>query len=93
MPEPYSLYVVECRDGRLYTGIAKDPERRFRQHRAGRGAVFTRINGAESLLATKTFGSRSEAAQAEKLLKRKTAVVKKIWAIQNQYKPGSDLRQ
>jgi putative endonuclease len=36
------LYILRCRDGSLYTGIAKDLERRLGQHRAGRASRYTR---------------------------------------------------
>ena len=39
---PYEVYIVECGDGTLYTGIAVDPERRAKVHNSGRGAKYTR---------------------------------------------------
>lgn len=36
------VYLVECRDGTLYTGVARDIERRIAQHNSGRGARYTR---------------------------------------------------
>lgn len=41
MPE-YFCYIAECADGTFYTGWSKDPERRVREHNAGRGARYTR---------------------------------------------------
>ncbi len=38
---PY-LYILRCRDGSLYTGIAKDVARRLAQHQAGRASRYTR---------------------------------------------------
>jgi putative endonuclease len=38
---PY-LYILRCRDGSLYTGIAKDVARRLVQHQAGRASRYTR---------------------------------------------------
>jgi putative endonuclease len=38
------LYVLECRTGVLYTGIAKDVEARFAAHCNGKGAAFTRAH-------------------------------------------------
>ena len=42
MDEGYEVYMVECRDGTLYTGIARDAERRAAVHNSGRGAKYTR---------------------------------------------------
>ncbi|MBM4429800.1 MAG: GIY-YIG nuclease family protein [Chloroflexi bacterium] len=36
------VYLLRCADGTLYTGITLDPQRRLRQHNAGRGARYTR---------------------------------------------------
>lgn len=38
----YEVYIVECADGTLYTGIARDAERRLAVHNRGRGAKYTR---------------------------------------------------
>ena len=42
--DPWWLYVLECRGGVLYTGIAKDVDARFEVHVKGAGAIFTRLN-------------------------------------------------
>ena len=36
------VYIVECDDGTLYTGITNDLERRVHDHNVGRGARYTR---------------------------------------------------
>jgi len=38
----YFCYILECADGSLYTGLTTDPERRLRQHGAGRASRYTR---------------------------------------------------
>ncbi|HSB89575.1 MAG TPA: GIY-YIG nuclease family protein, partial [Anaerolineales bacterium] len=40
MPD-YYCYILECSDGTFYTGWTTDPQRRLRQHCAGRGARYT----------------------------------------------------
>ena len=40
----YSLYILRCRDGTLYTGIATDVDRRIREHESGvRGARYLQV--------------------------------------------------
>ncbi len=39
------VYVLECRDGTLYTGCTDDIPRRLEAHNAGRGAKYTRGRG------------------------------------------------
>lgn len=41
-PKPYEVYILECADGTLYTGIARDAEKRLAVHNAGKGAKYTR---------------------------------------------------
>ena len=67
----FSIYLVECRDGRLYTGIATDVDRRLAEHEAGdRGAKFLRGKGPLKLVYRQTIGSRSLASRVESRVKR-----------------------
>ena len=38
----WSVYILQCRDGSLYTGITKDVPTRVRQHNKGKGGAYTR---------------------------------------------------
>ena len=49
-PNAWAVYLIECADGRVYTGIARDPEQRYAKHLAGKGARFTRSNPPQRLL-------------------------------------------
>ena len=64
------LYVIECEDGSLYTGIAIDPQARFAAHLAGKGARYTRSHPPRRLLMTLPFPDRSSASRAEHQLKK-----------------------
>ena len=46
----WSVYILRCCDGSLYTGIAKDVEARVKQHGEGRGAAYTRARLPVKLL-------------------------------------------
>ena len=65
------IYVLDC-DGRLYTGVTTDPDRRLREHRAGRSraARFTRGAASVELRYAVAVAGRSLALQAEYRLKR-----------------------
>jgi len=65
----WHLYLLECEDGSLYTGISTDVDRRFSQHLSGKGARYTRAHPPRRLLASVLIGSRSEALKAELGLK------------------------
>jgi putative endonuclease len=73
MPEKdaeWSLYMVRCRDGKLYTGIATDIERRIAEHRAGKGAKYLRGRAPLKLVFKKRIGSRSLALKVEQTIKK-----------------------
>lgn len=69
--QPYSLYLVRCRDGTLYTGIATDVQRRLSEHGGnGRGAKYLRGRGPLELVFEYAVGDRSLASRAERLVKQ-----------------------
>ncbi len=80
MTGPWWVYMIACRGGAIYTGIAKDPDRRFRLHAAGKGAAYTRINPPVALLARKAFPTRAAALAEEAALKRLRKPGKEAWA-------------
>ena len=67
------LYVVECADTSLYTGITTDLDRRIDEHnRLSRGAKYTRSRRPVRLIYSKIFSDRSTASSAEAKFKRLT---------------------
>ncbi|ALN81911.1 GIY-YIG nuclease family protein [Lysobacter antibioticus] len=64
------VYLIECRDGSLYTGIAVDVERRYAEHVAGKGARYTRSHPPARLLAQFPHPDRSSALRAEYAIKQ-----------------------
>lgn len=65
MDKIWYLYILECRDGTLYTGITDDVQRRLAQHEAGKGAKYTRGRGPLKLVYQETCGSHSDALKRE----------------------------
>jgi len=59
------VYLIECSDGSIYTGIAIDVEARYAAHAAGKGARYTRLRAPVRVLATFEFADRSSASTAE----------------------------
>jgi putative endonuclease len=64
------LYVLECNDGSLYTGITVDVEARFAAHVAGKGARYTRSKPPVRIMAVVEYPDRSSASKAEAAVKR-----------------------
>jgi putative endonuclease len=71
------LYVIECADGSLYTGIALDPVARFAVHAAGKGAKYTRSHVPLRLLMVEPHPDRSSASKAEYAFKQLPAAEKR----------------
>ena len=74
------VYLVLCRNGAIYTGIALDVLVRYAQHVAGVGARYTRANPPRQLLARFACRDQSEAARMESAIKRLSATVKRSLA-------------
>lgn len=64
------VYLLECADGSLYTGITVDVPARFAAHQTGQGARYTRSHKPLRLLASAPVGTRSQALKAELAIKR-----------------------
>jgi len=63
------VYILQSNDGRLYTGITTDVDRRLRAHRSGRGARFTRSFGVRKVVYRETLPDRSRASRREHAIK------------------------
>lgn len=74
------LYLLECTDGSLYTGITVDVAARFAAHAAGRGARYTRSHLPVRVLATFEYADRASASKAEYAMKQLTAIGKRAAA-------------
>ena len=61
----WQVYMVECRDGSLYTGIARDLERRLAAHNAGTGARYTRSRRPVRLVYAEPRSNRGDAQRRE----------------------------
>lgn len=69
--KPWVLYVLECSDKTLYTGITTDLERRVEEHNGSdKGAKFTRARRPVRCVYTQEFEDRSTATKAEIAFKK-----------------------
>src|SRR5438128_782140 len=71
------VYLILCRSGAIYTGIALDVAARYAQHVAGNGARYTRANPPHRLLARFACPNQSEAGRLEAAIKKLAAIEKK----------------
>ncbi|QAU34172.1 GIY-YIG nuclease family protein [Janthinobacterium sp. 17J80-10] len=76
---PWFLYMIECDDGSIYTGIATNVESRFQAHASGKGAKYTRAHKPRDLLLAVRYPNRSIASKAEYEFKKLSAKLKRSW--------------
>ena len=74
------LYLLECADGSIYTGITVDVEARYAAHATGRGARYTRSHPPARVLASIEYPDRASASKAEYAMKQLTAAQKRALA-------------
>lgn len=65
MEEIWSVYILRCGDGSLYTGIAKDVQARLEMHRSGKGAKYTRGRGPLELVYEEVCSDKGTALKRE----------------------------
>jgi putative endonuclease len=79
---PWFVYLIECRNGCIYTGISNDVERRYAAHVAGRGARYTRANPPTRLLLAAPVGDRAQASRAEHRIRRLPPAAKRALTLE-----------
>ena len=65
----YYVYIIQCRDKSLYTGITTDIPRRFKEHSMGKGGAYTRSRKVTKILYTEKLKTRSKALRREAEIK------------------------
>ena len=68
-PPDWFVYILQCADETLYTGITNDLDRRMDEHESGIGAKYTRGRAPLKLLYTEACPTRSQALKREAEIK------------------------
>lgn len=76
----YYVYLLECGDGSIYTGITTDVKRRFAEHKDGTGSRFTRAKRAKRIIYSEEQPDRSRALKREAEIKKWPRAKKKALA-------------
>ncbi len=66
----WKVYMIQCSDDSLYTGITTDIEKRFAQHHTGKGAKFFYARKPEKIVYIEAHHTRSTASQRECEIKK-----------------------
>lgn len=70
MEKAWSVYILRCGDGTLYTGVTNDVAARLETHRVGLGAKYTRGRGPLELVYSEVCADKVTAFQREYAIKR-----------------------
>ena len=65
----WTVYILRCGDGTLYTGITNDLNHRIAEHESGQGAKYTKGRGPFQLVYQETYDGRGPASQRENEIK------------------------
>lgn len=87
MDRSWKIYILRCKDGSLYTGIAVDVQARLKVHQSGKGAKYTRGRGPLELVYTEECGDKSAALKRELEIKALTRE-QKLQLIESQKLPA-----
>ena len=85
------VYLIECTDGCLYTGITVDLEARVKAHLQGRGARYMRLHPPLRMLAAEAHPDRSAASKAEYRIKQLSPAEKRLYAAEMMANPLASL--
>ena len=64
-PSDWVVYILECADHTLYTGITNNLDHRINEHENGTGAKYTRGRAPLKLIYSETHSTRSQASNRE----------------------------
>ena len=75
------VYILECENQSLYTGVTNDLNRRLQTHKLAKGGSYTKSFGVNTLIYQKSYEVRTHAFQREAQIKgwtrrKKLALVK-----------------
>ncbi|OGE37553.1 hypothetical protein A3B45_00930 [Candidatus Daviesbacteria bacterium RIFCSPLOWO2_01_FULL_39_12] len=63
------VYVLECADGTFYTGSTNNLEKRFLEHKNGKGGHYTRSHQPLKIVYSEKLPNKSEALKRERQIK------------------------
>ena len=72
MERNWFVYILNCSDGTLYTGITNDLDRRIKAHNAGTASKYTRVRRPVSIVYSEEVETKGDALRRELQIKRLT---------------------
>lgn len=72
----YTVYILQCRDNTLYTGITNDLSKRLALHKAGKASRYTRARKFKRLVYTESKRTKGSALKREYAIKQLSRTAK-----------------
>ena len=72
----WHIYIIQCKDGKLYTGITNNIERRIKDHNSGKACRYTKYRWPVKLIHSEEYSAKSKALKREAYIKGFTRVKK-----------------
>lgn len=66
----YTVYILQCVDGSLYTGITNNLEERWAKHKAGTACKYTTAHPVQLIVYTKNCRTKGTALKREYAIKQ-----------------------
>src|SRR5699024_5050052 len=88
MARKHYVYILECKDGSLYTGYTTDITARLKKHESGKGAKYTRGRGTLKLHYEEALDSKENAIKCEDMNKQLSQ--SKKWELIEIYMKGGE---
>ncbi|MBD3247594.1 GIY-YIG nuclease family protein [Candidatus Pacearchaeota archaeon] len=77
--EKWHVYILECGDGSLYTGVTNNIKKRMKAHSNGKGSKYVSVKGFKKLLRSKECNNKSDACKQEYAIKQLPKSKKLSW--------------
>jgi|APSaa5957512535_1039671.scaffolds.fasta_scaffold12644_4 putative endonuclease len=81
--DDWYVYILQCQNNSLYTGVTNDLHKRMKTHRTGKGSKYVKAKGFKQLLKFKKCKHKSDAHKKEYQIKQLPTSQKLNWFIQN----------
>ena len=69
MERKWYVYILQCADGTLYTGITNDLDRRLKAHNAGTASKYTRVRRPVAMVYQEEADAKGNALRRELQIK------------------------
>ncbi len=79
----YFVYILLCSDNSYYTGISNNLEKRFLNHKNGKGAAYTRSHKPIKIIYQEAYSDKSRALKREAQIKKLTKAQKELLLNEN----------